>query len=211
MKNNETMQVSEECLGKMLADRYTMFKTAEVKMGSFSLPTLPKFLSQSGGALSHYFGQMVIPLAIAGGLKLVNDASKREDAAKLNAQADSVFNHLRRTNEYVQSNPTLAAEAFDTLRSFAPSMASKAIIARSFIENVVKAGQLPVDTASMLINTEEHAQNVKKQQGGEGFIDGLKTPMSLFSYSMGGKKEDPKQPVKKPGIGDQLKSIRNLK
>ena len=176
--------VSEECLGRMIADRYTMYKTATKKLGA------PTGLGKGMSALGNYFHVAGPALAIAGGMKLISDAMKRKETTALRMQADEVFAHLKKNSEYVKDNPILANEAFDTLRTFAPSMAAKPIIARSFIENVVKSGVLHVDTANTLAKTEELVNSVNQQTGGEGFIEGLKTPMSLFSYGFGKGKKD---------------------
>lgn len=175
-----SMKVSEECLGRMLADRYSMYKTAA---RSNILRDVGKFLSPGAKALENHFKIMALPLAIAGGIKLLSDAMKSADNARTREEAERVFAQLKRTNEYVKDQPQLANEAFDTLKSFAPSLAAKPIVARTFIENVVKGGMIPVDQANALAKTEQLIQNLH-ESGKGGFLEGLKSPMSLFSHTI---------------------------
>jgi hypothetical protein len=176
--------VSEECLARMLADRYCMFKTAGI------IPTgVKNFLRPGKDQLVNYVKLMALPLAIGGGIQLVNNLVKQREDARLSQQADSVFNHLKRTNDYAKENPELAAQAFDTLRSFAPALAAKPIIAKTFVEHVISSdGRIPPDTANMLAQTQQLVSRLNDVSGG-GFIEGLKNPMSLFKHTIGkGKK-----------------------
>lgn len=175
--------VSDECMGKMLADRYCMLKTAGIipsGANKFITDTWTKGSKQVGD----YIKLMAIPLAIGGGIKLVQDLMKKRNDAQIDAQADRVFAHMRRTNSYVQENPDLAVNAFDTLRSFAPALAAKPLIAKTFVEHVITSdGRIPPDTAQMLANTQQLVNRLNEATGG-GFIEGLKSPMGLFKHTV---------------------------
>ena len=187
--DEQKLLVSDECMGRMLADRYCMMKSAG------AIQNVGKFFKPGADALQNYVKVMALPLAIGGGMKLVSDLMKQRATDKMKADAERVFAGIRRSNELVQENPQLAQEAFDTLKSFAPSLATKPIIARTFVEHVVRSnGMLPPDTANTLAKTEQLIQQLNDTTGG-GFIEGLKNPMSLFKHTVSkgvasGKKGD---------------------
>lgn len=190
------MRVSESCLGQMLADRFLMYKTALAKKPEIAAGTKTAAINWAGfrstvrsnvgkgvGKLVEHSAQLAPALVIAGGIHLLTEALKSAQNKKLHDQADRVFADLRRTSEYVQNDPVLAAEAFDTLKSFAPSMAVKPIVARSFVENVVKgSGQIPIDTANLLAKTESLVSETGRSGG---FLQGVKGPLSLLQSGMG--------------------------
>ena len=189
MEKEAKLLVSEECLGRMLADRYAMFKTAGV---------IPKALSiAKGGGLEksftgvkNYLQMMAIPLMIGGGIQLVNQMMKKREAAQEANRADQVFAQLKRTSDSVRENMPIAQEAFDTLKSFAPALAAKPLVARTFVEHVISSeGRIPPDTTQMLANTQKMIGQLNEATGG-GFIEGLKSPMGLFKHKVGGSKED---------------------
>jgi hypothetical protein len=181
--SDDQQWVSDECLGKMLADRYCMFKTAGIVPKAVS-----NVLKSSGNAMHDYVKIMALPLAIGGGIKLVSDIMKRKADAQTERQADQVFSGLKRTNSYVQENPELAAQAFDTLRSFAPALAAKPLVAKTFVEHVITSdGRIPPDTANMLASTQQLVNRLNEATGG-GFVEGLKSPMSLFKHTISSKK-----------------------
>lgn len=196
-------RVSDECLGRMMAERYVLYKTAA---GGGVLSSMEKVYGKLGlnkgvKALKDQFGHIVPALVVGGGIQLLREVMKERENDKLRAQADQVFAQLRRQSASIQGNPQVAAEAFDTLKSFAPSIAAKPLVAKSFIEGIVSAEQLPVDTAALLARTE---QTIRDNGGSDkGFLEGLKTPMSFFSMSVGPKKDNkaPKRPKKKDGPG----------
>lgn len=175
---NGGLRVSEECLGRMLADRYCMYKTAAPITTEIS-----KFLKPGMDAMAKHMKVMAIPLAIAGGVTLVNQIMKNKENQKIRAQADQHFMQLKRTSEVVKSNPDLAHEAFDTLKAISPNLAAKPVVMRTFVENVINTGILPIEQAKSLAQTEEKILSNAENAGSGGFIEGLKGPMSIFNYS----------------------------
>jgi hypothetical protein len=195
--------VSEECLGRMLADRYQMFKTAGIlpplEKEAKSIGTLAgqagkwmgKAVTTSTGQVGKYIQMMAVPLMIGGGIQLINHLRQVREADKMNAQADQVFSQLKKTNDNVRENLPVAQEAFDTLKSFAPALAAKPLVARTFVEHVISSeGRIPPDTTQMLANTQKMINQLNEATGG-GFIEGLKSPMGLFKHTISqkGKKE----------------------
>jgi hypothetical protein len=169
-------KISDECLGRMLAETHLMCKQAGI-VGSIG-----DTLKASGNHLLDYAKLMSVPLALAVGmgvLKSQNDARKK---AALHAEADKVFAKLQRTSDAIQANPEIAGQAFDTLKSFAPALAAKPIIVKTFVENVVNGqGHLDPSTANMLATTQQTVQTIEKQPG---FLAGLKEPLSLFTQKV---------------------------
>lgn len=176
-------RVSDECLGRMIADRYTMYKSAAAT-SSFSKMLKP--FGKGVDAIKNHFQLIGPALVLGGGIQLLREAMKSRDNHRLREQADGVFAKIRRDSDYIKQNPEIAQEAFDTLKTFAPSVAVKPLVAKSFVEGVVKAEHMGVDTASMLAQTEGR---IRENSGDLGFLEGLKTPMSIFSMSVGKKKD----------------------
>ena len=179
-------KVGDECLGRMIADRYVMYKTAAGGKVLEKLGSIYETLGIEKGvaAVKDHFQYIAPALVLGGGAQLVREAMRIAESKKLRAEADRVFDHIKRTSDIVKQNPGVASEAFDTLRSFAPSVATKPLVVRSFLEGVVNSQYLGVDTASMLAQTE---QRIRENGSSQGFLEGLKTPMSLFSLSVGSK------------------------
>jgi len=190
MEKEAKLLVSEECLGRMLADRYSMFKTAGIlpkavmSAGKATGAFASKAFSTSAGQLGKYIQMMAVPLMIGGGIQLLNQIRKQRDVQETMSHADQVFAQLKKTNENVRENLPVAQEAFDTLKSFAPALAAKPLVARTFVEHVISSeGRIPPDTTQMLANTQKMINQLNEATGG-GFIEGLKSPMSLFKHNV---------------------------
>lgn len=174
--------VSEECLGRMLAETHVMCKEAGI------VSSTTKWLGAAGGTdVAKYLKVMTVPLAIGVGIKMIQGYMDSRNKSQLHAEADRVYANLKRTSDVVQENLPIANEAFDALKSFAPALAVKPIIAKTFVENVVNSqGHLDPNTANMLAQTQQAVQTIERHTGG-GFIAALKEPMGIFQF-------------KKPGI-----------
>lgn len=192
-KSSADLYVSEECLGRMLGDAHVMYtqsgihkEAASGNIVSRAFSSVGKALAPSASHAADYFKYMAVPLAIGGGIQLVNKLMQMKETAQMRAQADQVYAGLMRTNEYVKENPEEAAAAFDALRSFAPSLATKPMIAKTFVEHVVNTGgKLPPEMAQQLAATEKLVSDMNRTTGG-GFIAGLKEPISgIFGHKVG--------------------------
>lgn len=197
-KSSPELTVSEECLGRMLADTHMMCKTA-----AFSMKGMSKLLKPSTDAMKGYFQLMAIPLAIGGGIQLVNKLMEERETSKSKELANGVFAGLRRSSDVIKENPELANEAFDSLRSFAPSLATKPLIAKTFVEHVINSGGrgLTPEAANQLASTETVIKRLNESSGGS-FIAGLKEPMSLFGHSIAKPKEEGEK-----GVGKNIGKI----
>jgi hypothetical protein len=189
-KGSPMNPISDECLGKMLADSHLMCKEAGM-MGMAG--AAGKFLKPSAKNIVTYLEAMTIPLALGVGYKAMQgymDSRKKKDMV---SNAEKVYAGLKRTSDVIAGNQEIADQAFDALRTFAPALAAKPIIAKTFIENVVNGqGHLDPNTANMLATTQASIQGLEKQPG--GFLAGLKEPMSIFSLPVPGTKMG-KKPV----------------
>jgi hypothetical protein len=205
------LRVSDECMGRMLADRYCLYSISEGALSKTAATSgftntlksylsvggkaidkhLKSYLSGGGKAIDKYLKVMLLPIAIGGGIQLIKSIQKSRDNAAAGEAADKVFARLRAQSDLVKESPELAMQAFDSLKSFAPALAAKPIITKTFVEDVIKKqGLLPPDTINMLSKTEQMIQQVKDTTGGQGFIEGLKSPMSLFGHSIKGSLKD---------------------
>lgn len=175
--------VSEECLGRMLADRHCMYKQANVVTKAIDT------LKPSAGHLGEYLKFMAIPLAIGGGVQLVQKLMRQKENEKMRMESERVYAGLMRSNEKIKSHKEIADEAFDALRSFAPALATKPIVARTFIENTIdgsisdKYGRLAPETTKMLTETQDLVNRLNNASSG-GFLAGLKENMSIFGHSV---------------------------
>lgn len=185
------LKVSEECMGRMLATRYCMYKEAGVldRLSGVIAP-VGKVLKSSGNATVDYLKIMSVPLAIGIGFGALNKMMQARESKGMQEKADAVFAGLRRSSDIVKENPDMAAEAFDSLKSFAPVLAVKPIVARTFVEHVVQSGgRLGPESANMLAEAQQKIQDVSQLAGGRpgtGFFAGLKDPLSIFSIKMPG-------------------------
>lgn len=196
-EGSATQKVSDECLGRMLADAHVMVKSA-----AYSAPGALKAVGAVGKAfnllkpgadvLSKYFQVMAVPMAVGLGIKAMHSIMQQRETAAMGRQADAVFAGLARSSDVIKGDLSIAKDAFDSLRSFAPALAIKPMIARTFVEHVVNSGgRMPTDTVQQLANTQTLISRLNEGTGG-GFASALKEPMSLFGHSvkLPGQKKD---------------------
>lgn len=156
--------VSEETLGQMLAERHIMIKEAAI---SFK-PGID--------ALKNSFALMAPALALGGGAALIAHALESRRNAQLSQQADLIFKGMK-NNDVVQSDPEAAQEAFATLKAIAPSLAARPMVAKTFVENVVRAGAIAPDTVSMLAEAENKVRGIQQPKG--GFLNAFKSNVDV--------------------------------
>ncbi len=169
-KKSSAGRVSDECLAVMLADRYVMAKTAGV------LDTM----AQGGKALGGHLAFMAPALALGAGTVLAGMAASKIRQASLSNEADEVFRNVRKSNELLLANPEITREAFDAIKSFAPDLAVKRNVLRTFLEHAVNTeGRMPIETIKQMADTQ---QIVAGKSNDGGFVAGLKGPMSLVGF-----------------------------
>ena len=166
------MKVSERCLGRMLSDRYVLYKQASEVMGPNGLQ-----------AAKNHINMIWPALALGGGLALVKHVMRTQKDAKLRTEADRVFEGIRQRNQIIRDEPELAFEAYRTLRDIAPAIAARPLVAETFIENTVRAkGQLNIDTAHALARAQKDLQ--EGSSGGDVYED-IQKPMKTLGFKWG--------------------------
>lgn len=166
-KKAQAQAVSDECLGQMLADRYVLLKEAGVMdVAAAGAKNLGKSLQYWAPAL-----------ALGGGVELVRRALESRRNAVLEAQADKNFAHLLRSSDVIKGDKAIATEAFDILKSVAPTLAAKPLVAKTFLEHSVNAmGNIPPATVQQLAEAEDRVRGLR---GKNTFFGDLKSIMGL--------------------------------
>ena len=175
-KESSQQTVSDSCLGEMMADRYVMFRSA----GLYKTATVDaaKVVSEGADAFKAGLKFFAAPLALAGllhGVGAVVDAHKKK---QLDQEANNAFARISKDSEHIRANPLLAAEALDAMKTFAPELAVKPMILKTFIEHTIRTEQLAPQTVNELASAQG---NVHKSKG-TGFAHGF---MSSVDPSIG--------------------------
>jgi len=178
-KQSSVEYLGDDVIGRMIADRYCMYKEAGMlgRMGKF----LGSAASKSGKAMGDHFKMVAIPLALGMGWQVMRQLLKQRETSQMHRQADGVYSTLARKSDVIRENPLVAAQAFESLKSFAPSLATKPLIARTFVEHVVDRNSLGPETAQQLASTEESVRRLN-ELGSGGFLAGLKQPLEVFKF-----------------------------
>ena len=202
-------KVSDECLGSMMATRHIMMKEAglldhlpqsivkdirSMGAGLRHTATNPNMAVSSAytgtknmfGPIGKQLGHLAPALAVGIGIAAVNKLLNMRASSQMSDQADAVFQDLRRSSAVVEENQEMAAQAFDSLRTFAPLLATKPMIARTFVEDIVnKGGLLGPQTVDMLAGAQQKATAPGVPTD---IIGTLKGPMGVFNlHRMSGK------------------------
>jgi hypothetical protein len=181
-KQSSGIRVSDECLGRMLADRHIMMKTAGVwdtiRGGAQALYSGAKGAMKPGAeAVGKTLLYMAPALALGGGVELVRQVMETKRSKELEDKANSVFASLRKDSDKVKSDHALAQEAFDTLKAFAPTLAARPQVVKTFVEQVVDAGRLPYQQVAEIAEAENKARGIAR---GDGFLGGVKSTFGTF-------------------------------
>lgn len=152
------LMVSERCLGLMLSDRYQMLKT--------SAAAQPSAFRRGLEAMRSNLEFMAPAAALAGGVGLVKLVYNHMQNQKLKSEADRHFAELMKTSPLLQSDPNVAKQSFESLKTFAPALAARPQVMKTFVENQVQVGgMLPVDQVRLLAET----SGIVSRQAGHGF------------------------------------------
>jgi hypothetical protein len=182
--------LSDECIGKMMGTRHGMIKEAGI------LNAIKGGVGESAKATGKYFSMMSVPIALGLGMAALNKIMKVRENNQMSAQADHVYKNIMSSSDIAKQNPQAAAEAFDSLRSFAPILATKHNVAKSFIEEVAGGwgGKMPPQTIGMLAEVQQKAMGMHDDKG---FFSALKEPMQMFNLRLPGQKDDDHKPEDK--------------
>ena len=192
-----SQRLSDECVGEMLADRFVMLKQASLSKVSngqgAGLASAAKKGAQAAGhgkGMASYlkngigsFGKgmafFAAPMAMAG---LVHGAGALIDAhrkKKLDDEANAAFAHVSKNSESIRGNPVLAAEALDAMKTFAPELAVKPNILKTFIEHTIKTDQMVPQTVNELATAQSNVNKAKGLGFAQGFLGAIDPALSI--------------------------------
>lgn len=169
MNKQSSQKVSDECLGEMLADRFVMWRNSDV-VKTASVASAASAAKSGASAFGKGLAFFAAPLAIAGlvhGIGAMVDAHK---AKKMEEDAQTAFNKIKKDSEHIKGNPVLAEEAFDAIKTFAPSLAIKPSILKTFIEHTIKTEMLAPQTVSELASAQSNVHKAKTPGFAQGFM-----------------------------------------
>jgi hypothetical protein len=195
MNKQASQKVSDECLGEMLADRYVMLRESGFAKEAGVADIAKSGLGRFGKGIA-FFAPALALAGIAHGVGAMVDAHQKK---KLEQTADMHFKRIRDNSDVIQGNPELANDALDAIKTFAPALAAKPAILKTFIEHTVNIGQMAPQTINDLAVTQGNISKSKHPGFTAGFI-GAASPVMSASKSLMGK--DMKQDLKdiKPGF-----------
>ena len=190
MDKQSSQKVSESCAAEMMADRYLLLKNS-------SLYKEAGAMSGAADVLAKAAPYLIASLAMAGiahGVGAGMDALQRK---KLENQADDAYAKLRKNSEIVKANPDIAHEAFDAIKTFAPNLAAKQNILKTFIEHSVSMdGRMPPETINQLATAQGNI--IKSKQ--PGFAGGFSEATHSMGTSLKGFNDPKSQSALKTGL-----------
>jgi hypothetical protein len=174
LASSTLQRVSDECLGTMLAERYVLVKQAGL------LSTTGSLIGAGAGTMAKGMALFAPAMALAGGAELVRQAIESHRNTALQAQADKNFAQIMKSNDKFQgdANKQLAMEAFETLKTVAPSLAARRLVAETFIDYTVGQGQLAPQTVQQLAEAEDKVRGIGSNKS--NFVTDLKTTMGFM-------------------------------
>lgn len=189
MKKQSSPAISEECAIEMCAERYVMWKQANAQQMVNAAGHAAGAIGKGAGAFAQGLKFFAAPLAMAGvihGVGALLDAKKKRE---LEAQAQTAFNEVKKNSEVIKANPQMAADAFDALKTFAPSLATKPVLVRTFVEHACDKGMIAPQTVNELASAQGNANRAKIPGFAQGFFGAL-TPALSAGKQVSEKGED---------------------
>ena len=183
MKKESSQKVSESCAIEMMADRYVLLKQSSLYKEASVGEQVGKVLWQA----TPYLLSSLALAGIAHGVGSAVDAVKKKH---LDSQADAAFEKVKKSSEAIQANQQLAHDAFDAIKTFAPSLAGKPMILKTFIEHSISVeGRMPPEMVNQLATAEGSIGRSKPLGFAGGFIE-TATGIGKHVKDMGPKKTD---------------------
>ena len=175
-QSSAELKFSDECIGEMLADRYLVIREDLIKEASDAKTTL---FSESLKGLKRG-AAMVAPYILVGGA--IHGASMVMDAMakkKLHEQADDAFRKIQKNSEIIKQNPELAVEALDAIKTFAPALAAKPAVLKTFVEHTVNVGNIAPQTMNDLAMSQFNYNRSRPGGSAGGFMSGITSVIGL--------------------------------
>lgn len=171
-KKSSPNKLSDECVGEMLADRYIIMRGGLLKEAT-SKTSLKDVIRAGGKAFARGAAYMAPALALGGvihGTGMIVDAIEKR---KLSNQADDAFAKIKKNSDIIKGDPDLANEALDAIKTFAPSLAAKPAVLKTFIEHTVRVGSIAPQTINDLSGAQSSVSKSKAPGFASGFVSGL--------------------------------------
>ena len=179
-QSSQQPHVSEECLGEMLADRYVLLRQSGLcKEAGFSIPEMGQAVKGGGNAFLKGLGFFAPALALAGvihGAGAVIDAHKKKT---LEQEANKAYALVSKNSELIKGNPELAAQALDAIKTFAPELAVKPNILKTFIEHTIDTENMPIQTVNELATAQGNVNHSRGPGFAAGFMGATEPVMNL--------------------------------
>lgn len=161
--------VSDECLGQMLAERHEMLKTAGV------WDSMKKNLAPGTEAMGKYLAFMAPSLLIGGGAALVQNVVAGQKDKKIADEAERVYLGVAKNSDTIKQDASAAREAFTTMKLFAPTLATRPMLVKTFVEHTLMNNHMSPQSIKELAEAESAAN----RKGGAGFLKSFKENVEL--------------------------------
>jgi hypothetical protein len=164
--NKQSSQnISESCIGEMMAERYVMWKNSPLSKEA-------GVISGAGDVISKAAPYILGSLAIAGVAHGVGATIDHVQRRHMEAQADEAFLKVLKNSDIIKGNKEMAHEAFDAIKTFAPNLAAKPAILKTFIEHSISVGgNMPPEMINQLATAQGSVLRSKAPGFASGFID----------------------------------------
>jgi hypothetical protein len=165
MNKESSQQVSEKCAIEMMADRYVLFKNSPLYKEA-------SIISKATNVLAEAAPYMVATLGTVGVIHGVGAAIDMVQKKKLELQANAAFAQVQKSSDIIKGNKELAEQAFDAIKTFAPSLAAKPAILKTFLEHSVSVeGRIPPEMVNQLATAQGNIGRSKPAGFASGFVD----------------------------------------
>jgi len=168
-KESSMANVSDECLGQMLAERHQMLKTAGM------WDSIKKNMGPGTEAMAGYLKFMAPSLLIGGGGALVQHVLQSQKDKKAANEAEQVYLNIAKSSDVMKQNPAAAREIFSTMQMFAPTLATRPMLVKTFVEHTLQNDHMAPQAIKELADAEASAG----RKGGTTFLKSFKENVDL--------------------------------
>jgi hypothetical protein len=193
MKKQSSQKVSETCAVEMMADRYVMLKQSSLCKEAGVAAEIKDVLIKARPYL-------LTSLAVTGLAHGIGAAIDATNSHRLGSQADEAFAKLRKSSESIKANPELAMNAFDAIKTFAPNLAAKPAVLKTFIEHSISVeGMMSPETINQLATAQGSIMRSKPIGFAGGFTEATGGMAKQLKDYEKDSKQQPKPP--QPNVG----------
>jgi hypothetical protein len=181
------IELSDECVGEMLGDRYVLWKQAS---GTGAVPPMSVLQGAANRGARNFTKGLAFfssGLALAGLGHLAGKAVDAHRRKQMDGEAEKAYIEAREHSRIIRDREDQARDAFDVLKSFAPSLATKRSIVRTFLESSVQGSDEGVPivridplTVKSLVDTHNVASRPNYQSFSQAFSGALSPGVSFY-------------------------------